>query len=211
MSYLSPDPLVARLSEMLHAAKDLETALRSIAKDIGVSNVSYARFSSGKRSDAKLMTAKVTYPFRWQATYFLKQYASIDPVITHGKSAVRPFDWEDLMTDDPAVRQFFEDAARHGVGQNGYSIPVRPDPDADFSLVSFNSDHRKEEWAPFKAENAARMAQLAVLIDAAALNDLKRHTQPSFLSRRRSTDDNRSLLASTPPPWSRLPLSGPTT
>lgn len=211
MSHLSPDPLVAQLSETLHAAKDLETALRSIAKDVGVSNVSYARFSSGKRSDAKLMTAKVTYLFRWQATYFLKQYASIDPVITHGKTAVWPFDWEDVMKDDPAVRQFFEDAARHGVGQNGYSIPVRSDPGAEFSIISFSSDHSKQEWVRFKAENAGRMAQLAVLIDAAAQDDLKRHAQLSFLSRQRSADDNRSRPAAAPPSLSHLPLSGPTT
>jgi LuxR family transcriptional regulator, quorum-sensing system regulator CinR len=168
MSHLSPDPSVARLIETLRAAKDLETALRSIAKDIGVSNVCCVRFSSVKKSDAKALTVKVTYPFRWQARYFLKQYASIDPVLSRGKTAVDPFDWEELVTDDPAVRQFFDDAARHGVGQNGYSIPVRPDPEADFSIVSFNSDHPKEEWVRFKAENTGKMAQLAILIHSAA-------------------------------------------
>lgn len=184
MSHLSPDPLVARLAETLRGAKDLETGLRSIAKDIGVLHVSCALFSSAKGSSANLLTAKVTYPFRWQAAYFLKQYASIDPVITFGKTAIEPFDWEDLMTEDPAVRQFFEDAARHGVGQNGYSIPVRPDPDAEFSVVTFNSSHPRGEWVRFKAENTLRMIELAILIDAAAQNDRKRHSQLAFYSKR---------------------------
>ena len=131
-----------------------------------------------------MLTVKVTYPFRWQATYFLRQYGSIDPVVTHGKKAVQPFDWEDQRTDDPGVRQFFEDAVRHGVGQNGYSIPVRPDPDADFSVVSFSSNHSKEEWLRFKAENVVRMAELANLIHAAAQKDLKPPAQFPFLSKR---------------------------
>ncbi len=180
MSHRSPDPLVARLAQTIHSAKDLETALRSIAMDIGVSNISCVRFASVKGSGAKVLTVKVTFPFGWQARYFLKQYASIDPVIVHGKTAVEPFDWADLMTDDPAVQYFFEDAARHGVGQNGYSIPVRADPDADFSIVSFSSDRPKGEWVRFKAENAETMAQVAALIHAAAQSGPKR----PFLSRR---------------------------
>ena len=180
MSHLSPDPLVARLAETIRGAKDLETALRSIAADIGVSHVCCTLFSSVNRSDANLLTARSTYPFRWQATYFLRQYMKIDPVVAHGKTAVQPFDWEELAMDDPTVRRFFEDAARHGVGQNGYTIPVRPDPDAIFSLVSFNSNHPKQEWERFKAENAARIAQLAALIDSAAQNDLKRPKGAAF-------------------------------
>ncbi len=184
MSQLSSDPLIAQLSEFIRGAKDLETVLRSIAKGIGVSNACCARFSSVSTSDDRLLSAKVTYPFRWQARYFLKHYASIDPVITHGRTAIDPFDWEDMMTDDPAVRGFIAEAARNGVGKNGYSIPVRPDPHADFSVVSFNSDHPKEEWLRFKAENAARMSQLALLIHSAAQNDFNRPKQSAFLSRR---------------------------
>ena len=168
MPHLSIAPLVTQLAETIRAAKDVETALRSIAKDMGVSHAACARFSSIDRPNPTLLAAKVTYPFRWQARYFLKQYALIDPVIRHGKTAVQPFDWEELVTDDPAVRRFFEDAAKHGVGQNGYSIPVRPEPDADFSVVSFNSDHPKEEWVRFKAENASRMVQFAILVHSVA-------------------------------------------
>jgi hypothetical protein len=183
MSDRSPEPPVVRFAELIRGAKDLESALRSIAKDIGVSNMSYVRFSSNKKSGANVLNVKSTYPFRWQARYFLKQYASIDPVLIHGKTAVDPFDWEDLMTDDVAVAHFFADAARHGVGQHGYSIPVRPDPDADFSIVSFNSDHASQEWDRYKAENAATMAQIATLMHAAAQNDRKRPPHSSSPSR----------------------------
>lgn len=184
MSDCSSDPPVVRFAEIIRSAKDLETAFRSIAKDIGVSNLSCVRFSSNRKSGANVLTVKSTYPFRWQARYFLKQYASIDPVLVHGKTAVEPFDWQDLMTDDPAVGQFFEDAAKHGVGQNGYSVPVRPDPDADFSVVSFNSDHPNHEWLRYKAANDATMGQIAALIHAAVQNDRKRPPNSSFLSRR---------------------------
>ena len=200
MPHLSTDPLVTQLKETIRGVKDVETALRSIAKETGVSHTSCARFSSIEGLEATLLTAKVTYPFRWQARYFLKQYAVVDPVIRHGKTAVEPFDWEELVTDDPAVRQFFEDAAKHGVGQNGYSIPVRPGPDADFSVVSFNSDHPKKEWVRFKTENASRMVQLAILIHSIVQADPQRHPQPAFLSKEYAPNCSPNSPSSTSEP-----------
>lgn len=176
----------ARSTEPVHGKQELEVTLRLIATELGVLHVCCARFSSIKGFDANLVTAKVTYPFRWQARYFLKQYATIDPVITRSKTAVEPFDWEELATEGLAVQRFFEDAARHGVGQNGFSIPVRPDQETDFSVVSFNSNHTKPEWRQFKAENTEKMAQSAILIHSAAQNDLQRHSQPAFLLKRDS-------------------------
>ena len=42
----------------------------------------------------------------WQARYFKKQYARIDPVIARGNEAVLPFDWDELPKDDPAFEHF---------------------------------------------------------------------------------------------------------
>lgn len=184
MSYLSSEPWALPFAKTLRDARNLEAALRWIAKEINLTYISCALFSAIKRLDANLLTAKAIYPFRWQARYFLKHYVSIDPVLSYGKTAREPFDWDDLTTEDPVVRSFLEDAVRHGVGRNGYTVPVRSDPDADFSIVSFNSNVPKDEWAQFKDENAGRMAELAALIDLAARNDLKRHAQPAFLAKR---------------------------
>lgn len=184
MSSPSADPFILQCRQTLSKAKDVETALRGIARDMGVLYISCALFSSIKKFDSNLLTAKITYPFRWQTRYFMKRYVTIDPVLIHGKTAVEPFDWQDVRTGDPAVEDFLADAARYGVGRNGYSIPVRSDPEADFSIVSFNTNHERDDWERFKAEKAAIMAEAALLIDGAARNDLRRQTQPAFLARR---------------------------
>lgn len=184
LSSPSSDPLLLQCRHTLAKAMDIETALRAIAKDINVLYISCALFSSIRKFDSNLLTAKVTFPFRWQTRYFMKRYVTIDPVIIHGKTALEPYDWQDLRTGDPAVENFIADSVRHGVGRNGYSVPVRSDPDADFSIVSFNTNHEREEWERFKAEKAGLMAGVAILIDGAARSDLRRHTQPAFLARR---------------------------
>ena len=80
---------------------------------------------SDKSEDTTLLTAIFTYSTDWTRRYFAKQYVNTDPVIAFGRDAVVPFDWETLVGDNPAVRAFFDDAANHGVGRNGLSIPVR--------------------------------------------------------------------------------------
>ena len=108
-----------------HDEIDLEQALKAIAANIGGLHIAYAPLWSQKSEDANLLSAICTYPVAWQARYFKKQYARIDPVIAWGNEAVLPFDWDELPKDDPAVRAFFDDAVDHDVGRNGLSIPIR--------------------------------------------------------------------------------------
>ncbi|HZZ63264.1 MAG TPA: autoinducer binding domain-containing protein [Roseiarcus sp.] len=105
--------------------QDLSETLREIALEIGVSHIACLRFAPDKSSDTSLLSAIVTYSKEWQLRYFVKQYIKIDPTIAYGRIAVQPFDWEILRDGDPAVLGFLADAANHGVGRNGLSIPVR--------------------------------------------------------------------------------------
>src|SRR5271163_3686713 len=98
---------------------DLEQALKAIAANIGVLHIAYVPLCSQKSDDANLLSAICTYPIAWQARYFKKQYAQIDPVIARGSEAVLPFDWNELPKDDPATQAFFDDAAEHQLGHNG--------------------------------------------------------------------------------------------
>src|SRR3984885_13069009 len=145
------DAAAIRLTETIFGeeAPDLEETLKAIALNIGVLHIAYAPLSSQKSEDANLFRAICTYPAAWQARYFKKQYARIDPVMARGSEAVLPFDWDELPKDDPAARAFFDDAVHHDVGHNGLSIPVR-DRKGVRSLVSFTSDHSKDEWAEYK-------------------------------------------------------------
>jgi DNA-binding CsgD family transcriptional regulator len=185
MASITIDSAAIRLTDTIlgYNEQDLEETLKAIAADIGVSNIAYLRFSPDKSSDTSLLTAIVTYSIRWQTRYFEKQYVLIDPVIAVGSKAVLPFDWDELASDDPAIRTFFADASGYDVGRNGISIPVRNRRGA-FSLVSFTSNHSKQDWADYKTRNMSKLQLMSVLIDSAASINLKLNTAPVSLSKR---------------------------
>jgi DNA-binding CsgD family transcriptional regulator len=88
-----------------------------------------------------------------------------------------------LPKDDPEVRAFLADAAHHDVGRNGLSIPVRNRKGVR-SLVSFTSNHSKDDWAEYKSRNMVKLQPMAVLIDSAAGINFKLTPEPVELSKR---------------------------
>jgi DNA-binding CsgD family transcriptional regulator len=179
------DAAAIRLTETIlgEEGPDLEETLRVLAANIGVLHIAYAPLCLQKSADANLLSSICTYPFAWQTQYFKKQYARIDPVIARGSEAVLPFDWDELPRDDPAIQAFFDDAAEHGLGRNGLSIPVR-DRKGARSLVSFTSNHSEDGWAEYKLRNMVKLQPMAVLIDCAAGINFKLTPDPVELSKR---------------------------
>ena len=163
-------------------AQELGDALKAIASEIEIRHIAYLPFASNKTCEPSLATAIATYSPAWRTHYFLNDYLRIDPVVAHGRNALLPFDWETLPRRDPAVEAFFVDAARHGVGRNGLSIPVR-DRDAR-ALVSFTSDHEPTEWNRYKLRNMASLQKLSRLIHEAANRGADLPSAPARLSRR---------------------------
>ncbi len=157
-SMMTIDSAAIRLTDTIlgHDELDLEQALKAIAANIGLLHMAYVPLCSQKSEDANLLSAICTYPVAWQARYFKKQYARIDPVIARGNEAVLPFDWDELPKDDLHVLAFFDDAAHHDVGRNGLSIPVRNRKGVR-SLVSFTSNHSKADWAEYKSRNIGKV------------------------------------------------------
>jgi len=185
MASITIDSAAIRLTDTIlgYNEQDLEETLKAIAADIGVLHIAYMRFAPDKSSDTSLLTGIFTYSIRWQTRYFEKQYVLIDPVLSHGSKAVLPFDWEELATDDPVIVSFFADAANYGVGRNGLSIPVR-NRRGTFSVVSFTSNHSREDWIEYKARNMTKLQLMSVLIDSAASINLKLKAAPVKLSKR---------------------------
>ena len=179
------DGSAIRLTDVIlgYDETDIGETLKSIASQIGVAHISYIRFAPDKSADTSILTATVTYTRDWQLRYFLKEYVKYDPVIAHGRDAVLPFDWESLGKDDPAAAAFLADAANHGVGRSGLSIPVR-NWRGIYSLVSFTSNHCRSEWEEFKRKNTYKLQLLSVLIDSAANINFKLPTTSAKLSRR---------------------------
>ena len=179
------DAAAIRLTETILGddGPDLEQTLKAIATNIGVLHISYAPLCSQKSEDANLFSAICTYPVAWQARYFKKQYARIDPVLAREE---RRF-FRSIGMNCPGMTQrtraFFDDAANHDVGHNGLSIPVRNRKGVR-SLVSFTSNHSKDDWAEYKSRNIMKLQPMAVLIDSAARINSKLTPDPVELSKR---------------------------
>ncbi len=163
--------------------EELSETLKTIALEIGIRHIAYLRFAPEKSYDPSSRTTIATYPKEWQTDYFLKGYEHFDPVVAQGRNALLPFDWETLARDDPRVLAFLADAAKHGVGRNGLSIPVR-NRRGERPLVSFTSDHSRTEWARYKRTNMPGLQNLSSLIDEAADAHAKLPLPPVMLSRR---------------------------
>jgi DNA-binding CsgD family transcriptional regulator len=169
MEGVNIDRSAMRLTDTIfgYGEQDLRKTLKAIASEIALRHIAHLRFASDGSCEASLATAIATYSRGWQTRYFLQDYALVDPVISRGRNALLPFDWETLASEDPSVQAFFADAAKHGVGRNGLSIPVR-NREGGRALVSFTSDHSKAEWHRYKRTNMVKLQRLSALIDSAA-------------------------------------------
>ena len=161
-----------------HEIHDLLDLLKQLAAELGVSHIAYVHMGSNKSLDSCLLASYVTYPKEWLRRYFVKQYFLIDPVLRYGMNTeLHHFDWGDVGGGNPAIRDFFSDAARHKVGNSGISILVRNRRNS-YAIVSFTSDATKSEWEIFKNGNMDNLYHASALIDSAAITRSKLSDTP---------------------------------
>lgn len=89
-----------------------------------------------------------TYSFAWIRQYVEQDYVRIDPVIIGCFQRFHPVDWKELDWSSKAAIAFREEAINAGVGNQGYSIPVRG-PRGQFALFSVSHNATDEDWAEF--------------------------------------------------------------
>lgn len=162
---------------------DVVNTLRQIALSIDLKHIAHLRFVPKKSNNLSLLTSTVTYPMEWQKRYFSKQYILIDPVVSFGLRASMPFDWSEIINDDPQVQEFFMDAARFDIGRNGLSVPIRTR-EGSVSIISYTCDHTLAEWERFKRESMRELQMISVLVDMAANINQKLRIERTVLSQR---------------------------
>ncbi len=89
-----------------------------------------------------------TYPDDWAERYQERNYHRIDPVILGCFQRFHPVDWKKLDWSGKAARAFLQDARDHGVGNQGYSIPLRG-PNGQFALFTVNTSCDDKAWHEF--------------------------------------------------------------
>ncbi|MGY3439125.1 MULTISPECIES: helix-turn-helix transcriptional regulator [unclassified Marinovum] len=89
-----------------------------------------------------------TYSAEWVAHYLEQGYLRIDPVVLGCFQRFHPVDWKRLDWSSRATKAFQKDAIAHGVGNQGYSIPIRG-PNGQFALFSVSHSCTDEAWEDF--------------------------------------------------------------
>ncbi len=109
-----------------------------------------------------------TYSDGWVERYITKDYLKIDPVVSGCYQRFHPVDWKRLDWSSRASRQFQTDAIRHGVGNQGFSIPIRG-PNGQFAMFTVSHNAADDAWADFAETNRRDLILIAYYFNQKAL------------------------------------------
>lgn len=117
-----------------------------------------------------------TYPSDWVSEYFLNSLMKVDPIVREGFTRLLPFDWHALETSSEE-QAFISLSISHGVGENGYSIPIR-DKSQRRALLSINSKKGRAAWQLLREQYGAQWAEIAQLIHRKAIFEMHGKNDP---------------------------------
>lgn len=123
-----------------------------------------------------------TYSDEWRDFYLENNYIRIDPVIAGCYQRFHPVDWKRLDWSSKASRAFLAEALQRGVGNQGYSVPIRG-PNGQFALFTANHSCADDEWEAFIEAH-----RRSLIIIAHAFNQKALELEPE-----RAPDPSRNL------------------
>jgi DNA-binding CsgD family transcriptional regulator len=109
-----------------------------------------------------------TYSPGWVERYLEKEYLRIDPVILGCYQRFHPVDWKRLDWSSKAARGFRAEALEYGVGNQGFSIPMRG-PNGQYALFTASHHCSDEDWQTFKNKHRRQLILLAHFFNQKAL------------------------------------------
>jgi len=113
-----------------------------------------------------------SYSTDWVQRYVDRDYLRIDPVIIGCFRKFNPVDWKRLDWSSKAARAFQKDAIDHGIGNQGYSIPIRG-PNGQFALFSASRNCSDDAWSEFTRANQRDLILFAHYFNDRALEIAK--------------------------------------
>ncbi len=109
-----------------------------------------------------------TYDPTWVQHYVDRDYLRVDPVILGCFTKFHPIDWKNLDWSSRAARAFRADAVAHGVGNQGFSIPIRG-PSGQFALFTVSHTCDDAVWAAFTTDHQRELILIAHYFNLKAL------------------------------------------
>lgn len=119
-----------------------------------------------------------TYPTTWVQHYVDRDYLRIDPVVIGCFQRFHPVDWKALDWSSKAAISFRAEAVAAGVGNQGYSVPIRG-PRGQFALFSLSDTTDDATWADFTEKNRRDLVNIAHTFNQKALEfEVRRLPEP---------------------------------
>jgi DNA-binding CsgD family transcriptional regulator len=109
-----------------------------------------------------------TYPIAWAEHYTTQNYQRVDPVVIGCYQRFHPVDWKRLDWSSKAARAFLADAMSYGVGNQGFSVPIRG-PNGQFALFTVNHSCSDEDWAAITTQHSRDLILIGHFFNQKAL------------------------------------------
>lgn len=113
--------------------------------------------------------AVLTYSDDWVERYVGEEYDRIDPVVKGCYQRFHPVDWRRLDWTGKVSRDFIAEAREAGVGNQGYSIPIRG-PSGQFALFTVSHNAGDRAWTRFTETHTRDLILAAHYINQKALD-----------------------------------------
>lgn len=143
---------------------DLQGEIVGLRDGLGVDHVVYHSVNSTGRQ-----YAVHTYTPEWQRLYVENEYSRIDPVVLGCYNRFHPADWKSFDWSGAAARAFLREAVSHGVGNQGFTVPIRG-PSGQFALFTVSADRDDAAWADWTGSNVADLIVIAHFVNRKALD-----------------------------------------
>lgn len=166
--------------EQTRSLDGLQTASEAVRGHFGVRHIVYHWVDS-----AGDQYGCGTYSAAWQERYLSQNYLRIDPVVSGCYQRFHPVDWKRLDWTSRAARVFLTEAIEHGVGNQGFTVPIRG-PNGQFALFTINDDCDDDSWKRFTETNGRALILIAHVFNQKALEfepDRTPETSPALSPR----------------------------
>lgn len=101
-----------------------------------------------------------TYSDAWRDRYIEQNYIRVDPVVIGCYQRFHPVDWKRLDWSSKAAKAFQKEALGYGVGNQGYSVPIRG-PNGQFALFTVSHNCDDDTWAQFTEDHTRALLLIA--------------------------------------------------
>jgi LuxR family transcriptional regulator, quorum-sensing system regulator CinR len=172
---------LAEAYSIIEKKAEIQTLVTELRDCLKVDHVVYytSRLGGSPSADPYI---RLTYPASWIARYVKMAYGDVDPVLREGFRRALPFEWRELAIKDAADAAFLADGAAHGVGPDGYTIPVvTKHGHRGLFAVSFSGP--EEEWKKFLSARQPGLVQVANRLHRRVVTDLFGEDRPHLTPR----------------------------